>query len=381
MRKIIGMIPARAGSKRVRWKNIRLLDGKPLIAYIIEAAKSSSVFDEIYVNSEADIIGDIAKNCGVKFYKRPAYLTSDKVVNDEFVIDFMRNIPGDILVQMLPTSPLISHEEIRGFVQEMLRKRYDTLISVKNQQIACVYRGKPINFDISDHHISSQQMEPVQSYATVLMAWVYRRFIKNIKKYGGAYHGCNGKVGYYLIKGLSTIDIDDEEDFALAEVALQFKKKRFTAQRKYYRAITRKGHLIEHNVKDILIKDGVMDGDCDHENIPLVNISQVIKTKSKRHSWFRRLINTENNSATLISQLPGEGNRWHYHPDWNEWWYIVEGQWLWEIDGKKITVKKGDIVFNGKNKLHRITAAGKKPAVRLAVSKDMIPHVYPKDNK
>jgi len=49
------MIPARLGSKRIEKKNIRLLNGAPLINYIIEAAKDAGCFDEIYINSEADI--------------------------------------------------------------------------------------------------------------------------------------------------------------------------------------------------------------------------------------------------------------------------------------------------------------------------------------
>ena len=67
-------------------------------------------------------------------------------------------------------------------------------------------------------------------------------------------------------------------------------------------------------------------------------------------SWSHRLINTENNSATLISQIPGEGNRRHYHPNWNEWWYIIKGQWLWEIEGEEFLINEGDIVFIEKNK-------------------------------
>ena len=67
MSKTIAMIPARMGSKRVPKKNIRLLNGTPLISYIIRAAKESGCFDEIYVNSESDILGQIAKSEGVKF--------------------------------------------------------------------------------------------------------------------------------------------------------------------------------------------------------------------------------------------------------------------------------------------------------------------------
>ena len=89
------------------------------------------------------------------------------------------------------------------------------------------------------------------------------------------------------------------------------------------------------------------------------------------------MIDTENNSATIIAQLPGEGNRLHYHPNWNEWWYIIDGEWEWEIEGKKKIIKKGDIVFMEKSKKHKITAVGNKIAIRLAVSRADVAHVYP----
>ena len=78
----------------------------------------------------------------------------------------------------------------------------------------------------------------------------------------------------------------------------------------------------------------------------------------------------------MISQLPGEGNRLHYHPNWNEWWYIIKGQWQWQINQSKMTVKEGEMVFIPKNTWHKITAIGDKPAVRLAVSREDVEHVY-----
>ena len=60
-KKIIAMIPARLGSKRIKNKNLRLLGNKPLIAHVIEAAIKADVFDEIYINSESDIFEEIAK--------------------------------------------------------------------------------------------------------------------------------------------------------------------------------------------------------------------------------------------------------------------------------------------------------------------------------
>ena len=379
MSKIIAMIPARLGSQRVLKKNLRLLNGKPLIAYSIESAKESGVFDEIYVNSEADIFGEIAKKYGVRFYKRPAELASDATINDEFAADFIRNVSGDILVQLLPTSPLITPEEIRGFVRRAVEGNYDTLVSVEDHQIACVYEGRPVNFKLTEPHRSSQTMVPVQSYATVLMAWTYKSFLENMQKYGCAYHGGMGKVGYYVIKGLSTIDIDNEEDFELAGVALQYRNNPKHRTKEYYESQKRRGETAETDVLAILEKDGVVDNDFEHENLPLVNIADIIDQQDNSRSWCRRIISTENNSATLISQMPGEGNRLHYHPNWNEWWYIVDGEWEWEIEGERFTVRKGDVVFIEKKKLHRVTAIGDKPAVRLAVSKDLVPHVYPKE--
>ena len=90
--KIIGMIPARLGSKRIKNKNLRLIDGLPLIQYIINAAKSSSLLDEIYINSESTQFAYIAEESGVKFYQRPEELSSDEATNDDFALDFIHNV-------------------------------------------------------------------------------------------------------------------------------------------------------------------------------------------------------------------------------------------------------------------------------------------------
>ncbi len=150
MKKVIAMIPARLGSQRIARKNLRLLNGKPLIAYIIEAAKASGVFSEIFINSEADIFREIAREYGIKFYKRPDELSSNSAINDAFAFDFVKNVKGDILVQLLPTSPLITPGEIKAFVVNILNGGYETLVSVEDHQIACIYQGKPINFSTRD---------------------------------------------------------------------------------------------------------------------------------------------------------------------------------------------------------------------------------------
>ena len=66
----------------------------------------------------------------------------------------------------------------------------------------------------------------------------------------------------------------------------------------------------------------------------------------------------------------------HFHPDWNEWWYILKGKWEWDIEGIKKTINMGDVVFIEKNRKHKITSLGKGLSIRLAVSRYDVEHVY-----
>lgn len=220
--KVVAMIPARLGSKRVPKKNLRNLGGSPLISYVLKSAKKAGVFDEIYLNSEAPVFSEIAKSNGVLFYQRPQHLGSDNTNNDEFLLDFCENVNAEIVIQILPTSPFISPEEIADFVNTMIKQANDTFISVQDHKIACVYQGQGVNFKPDEPHISSQLMVPVQTYATVLMGWKTDVFLQNMRTYGFGYHGVKSKIGYYPLKGFSTIDIDNEEDFRLAESILKY---------------------------------------------------------------------------------------------------------------------------------------------------------------
>jgi CMP-N-acetylneuraminic acid synthetase/mannose-6-phosphate isomerase-like protein (cupin superfamily) len=372
MSKVIAMIPARMGSKRIPKKNIRLLNGKPLIQYAIDAVKDANCFDEIWINSESEIIEKLAVKSGVKFYKRPEKFSTDTASNDMWMEDFFTNVGGDIVIQVLPTSPFITPEEIREFVQEFVYNGLDTLISMVDVRIESVYKRTPINFDQKKETPPSQTLEPIKAYGCSLMGWRKSNYLENMKKFSAGYHGGDGKIGYFTLKGYSTIDIDNEEEFQLAESVARSMTTNKTYSIKYYDE--------EHSevyVPTILSKDGVADSSYNLSNQMIVNMKDIIKNNSMDQSWCHRVINTENNSATLITQMPGEGNRRHYHPDWNEWWFIVEGEWDWEIDRKTYVVKKNDFVFIPKGVVHKITARGEKQATRLAISREDVIHAYP----
>jgi len=375
--KIVGMIPARLGSTRVKNKNLRLINNKPLIQYIINAAIKSKLLDRIYVNSESEIFQNISKKSGIEFYQRSKELASDNATNDDFALDFMENVECDIVIQLLPTSPFLSTAEIDGFIKTMIEKQFDTLISVSDVRIESIFKNQPINFKQKEQTPPSQLLEPVKAYSCGIMGWKTDNFKQNIQKYNAAYHGGDGNIGFFDLKGFSTVDIDNEEDFVLAEaIAESFEKPKIEPI--YYSDDDKL--IYDANREIILVEDGVVKNEMFDYNKERVSINKIIKSNSTTESWSHTVINSPSNSATLIAQIPGEGNRMHYHHDWDEWWYIVKGKWEWLVEGVKKEINAGEIVFIKRNRIHKITAIGNKMAIRLAVSREDVDHVYTEDD-
>jgi CMP-N-acetylneuraminic acid synthetase len=232
MLKIVAMIPARLGSQRIPKKNLRLLGDKVLTQWVSQACKDAGVFDDIYINSESDVFEKIARDIGAKFYKRPDYLSTNSATNDDFGLDFISNISCDILVQVNPTSPFTTSEDIKGVVELFLEGGYQTVHTVKEEQIEGLFNGIPLNFNPLKQMPPSQELTPVKLFTSSIMAWDTRKFKENMQKSGCAVYGGDGKTGYYTIKGAGMIDIDNEKDFHLAEAVLNMKTNE--QEKKYY---------------------------------------------------------------------------------------------------------------------------------------------------
>lgn len=224
MYKIIGEIPARYGSKRIKHKNLRLLNEKPLIWYAIQAARNSERLSEVYVNSESDIIGKVALDNGVKFYKRDANLATDAATSDEFNYDFIKTTKPDILVMINPVSPLIKGKDIDDAIEFFLENEYDTVITVREERLQAFCDNKPINFDPHSLLVKTQDISPIQICAWSVCIWRAETFIKSYDKTG--YAVFSGNVGFYPLSPLKSVKISTEEDFILAEALLKYDKKR-----------------------------------------------------------------------------------------------------------------------------------------------------------
>jgi CMP-N-acetylneuraminic acid synthetase len=216
--KIYAMIPCRLGSKRIPKKNLRLLGNKTLSQWVASTAKESGLFDEIFINSESDIFEKVAHQVGVKFYKRPDEFATDTATNDEFALDFMNAFDFDVLIQINPTSPFLSKEDIINFVTEFKTNNLQTLHTVKNEKIEGLYDGKPLNFDPLKPMPPSQLLTPVQLFSSSIMAWDVKKFRENMNKFNCAVYGGDGSIGYFPLSGFSSLDIDNEIDFKMAEI-------------------------------------------------------------------------------------------------------------------------------------------------------------------
>ena len=216
--KIYAMIPCRLGSKRIPKKNLRLLGNKTLSQWIASTAKETGLFDEIYINSESDIFEKVANQVGVKFYKRPEEFATDTATNDEFALDFMNAFDFDVLVQINPTSPFLSKEDIINFVTEFKTNELQTLHTVKNEKIEGLYDGIPLNFDPLKPMPPSQVLTPVLLCSSSIMAWAVKKFRENMNKFNCAVYGGDGSIGYFPLSGFSSLDIDNEIDFKMAEI-------------------------------------------------------------------------------------------------------------------------------------------------------------------
>ena len=130
--RILGLVPARGGSKGIPRKNIRPLAGKPLIAWSIEAARSSRLLDTVVVSTDDAEIAAVARAHGALTpFMRPAELARDDTPGVDPVLHALRQLPEfDAVVLMQPTSPLRVVADIDACIDQAGTLQADCVVSV-----------------------------------------------------------------------------------------------------------------------------------------------------------------------------------------------------------------------------------------------------------
>ena len=141
---------------------------------------------------------------------------------------------------------------------------------------------------------------------------------------------------------------------------------------------------MDKDVVNVLKNDGVdvnWETMRKYENISTINLEE-LREDLGMGSWAVRIAFNDRFGGVIIQQQPGEGNRKHFHPDADENWVIMDGEFEWWIEGKGTTrVKTGDIVSVEKKVWHQITCVSDTPAVRYAVNWPDVKHTYKENNE
>ena len=136
----------------------------------------------------------------------------------------------------------------------------------------------------------------------------------------------------------------------------------------------------DSDVKRVLENDG-LDTKSLHvfhkfENYTTVNLKE-LREELGMSSWAVRIAYNDRFGGVVIQQQPGEGNRKHYHPDADENWVIMSGEWEWWIEDQGTKrVKTGDIIVVPQKIWHHIKCVGDTPGVRYAITAPDVNHVY-----
>ena len=221
---IISIIPARGGSKGIPRKNIKLLNGKPLISYSIDASNSCSLIDDTYVSTEDAEISEISKGNNAEVIERPDELAGDDSSSIDVilhVLDYLENrgeLP-DLFVLLQPTSPLRTSEDIEASINLFLESDCDSLVSV------CELDHRSLlNFSLEDGFLVQNNNEALfnsrrQDIPThySLNGAIYITTPEFIRKNKSFY---SDKTIPHVMSKEKSIDIDTSFDFKLAEFLL-----------------------------------------------------------------------------------------------------------------------------------------------------------------
>lgn len=233
--KNLAVIPARSGSKGLKHKNIRAFAGKPLMAYTIEAAIKSKQFDCIHVSTDSLEYADIARQNGADVpFLRGKKLSADEANTWDtvrFVVSEYRKLGKefDTVTVLQPTSPLRTAEDIIEAFHVFEKKEAEFVVSVcKTDYSPLLCNILPENGSLNDFidlNIVGRRQQLPQYYR--INGAIYIQSIDLLMREGKLY---GEKSFAYIMAKESSIDIDDDYDFTMAEL-LFLKKENMSGRR------------------------------------------------------------------------------------------------------------------------------------------------------
>lgn len=230
----IAIIPARSGSKGLPNKNIKELNGKPLIAWTIDTAFKSKHLDEVFLSTDSKEYADIAYNFGLNIpFLRPAILSTDSSTNDEVIEHVLNEFQDkfskkfDYIVWLEPTSPLREDDDIDKMIEKIVDNEeiFDSIVSIGEVDEHPNYIKRALN---------NGELQP---YCSDLVDTVRRQdndkaffpygvaYIAKIDTYLKEKTFYTKRNTYYPIKKYQCYEIDDIYNFLCIETIMKYEGK------------------------------------------------------------------------------------------------------------------------------------------------------------
>jgi CMP-N,N'-diacetyllegionaminic acid synthase len=228
--RVLAIIPARGGSRALPRKNIRLLCGKPLIVYTIEAALSSKLIDRVVVSTEDEEIARVSREYGAEVISRPLELARDDTASLPVYqhatrhLEDVENYHPEVIVILQPTSPLRLSEDIDKPIERFLNGKCDSIVSVCEVEhpLQWMYtlvqdRLEPIMKD-GDNVTRRQDASKVYRLNGAIYVATRDIIMKENRVLGS-------DTGAYVMPPERSVDIDTELDFMLANLLMEERKQ------------------------------------------------------------------------------------------------------------------------------------------------------------
>jgi len=228
---ILAIIPARGGSKGIPLKNIKKLNGKPLIYYAIHSCKVSKNINKIIVSTDNVKISKYAVSLGAEIIHRPKIFSGDSSEVESAMMHILEKLEKqkyfpDIVTLIQPTSPLRTSFDIDKAFEKFYNGNYDSVLS---GYISKYFLWKENNSKIIPLNYSPNKRPIRQKMKSDLIIENGAIYITKYSKIKKSKCRISGKIGVYLMPEELSIDINNFVDFTISE---QIMKSNFYKQRK-----------------------------------------------------------------------------------------------------------------------------------------------------
>jgi len=231
----LAIIPARGGSKRIPRKNIKNFLGKPIIAYSIEAALGSELFDEVMVSTDDEEVAEFALKFGAKVpFLRSKENSNDHATLAEVVSEVLDkyqsvfNFNPDCITTILATAPFVNSFLLKEAFFAFETKEVDSLISV-SEFPSSIYKSFRLNSNSElefnfPQYLKTRSQDLPKSFYDAGQFYIFKtKAFSRYKKLSG------GKSHFFNLPSNLVQDIDTNDDWQFAEQKFKFYKKKINA--------------------------------------------------------------------------------------------------------------------------------------------------------